>query len=234
MKILPNAPLKPEGQIPTEGFSGCNVSKAHVHTKSQILQCQKCRKTFSCMKGEIRVLGIDDSPFNKFSKQQCLVIGTLFRGGKFIDGIMSTKVRVDGKNATSKLIEMIKRSKFQSQLRAIFLDGIALAGFNIIDIEKLHDATKIPVIVIIRKRPNLPKIKKTLKKLNMDQKIKLLETAGPITKIGKIYTQSKGITQTNLREVLKITCTHSEIPEALRISHLIAAGIGLGESHGDA
>ncbi len=186
------------------------------------------------MKDEIRILGIDDSPFQKFSNAECLVIGTLFRGGKFCDGIMTTKVRVDGSNATSKIIAMINRSKFRSQIRVIFLDGLALAGFNIVDIEKLHHATDIPVVVIIRKMPDIPHIKEVLGKLGMSRKIKMLDDAGPISKVGKIFTQSKGVTPEVLRDMIRISCTHADIPEALRVAHLIAAGIGLGESHGDA
>ena len=45
------------------------------------------------MKKEIRVIGIDDSPFNKFVKgKQTLVIATIFRGGSWLDGILSRGV----------------------------------------------------------------------------------------------------------------------------------------------
>ena len=42
------------------------------------------------VKKEIRVIGIDDSPFKKFSRQKILVIGTIFRGGNWLDGVLST------------------------------------------------------------------------------------------------------------------------------------------------
>ena len=48
------------------------------------------------IKQEIRVIGIDDSPFNKFREKEALAIGVVMRGGKCIDGILSTKVEVDG------------------------------------------------------------------------------------------------------------------------------------------
>ena len=53
-------------------------------------------------KKEIRVIGIDDAPFRKFSKGKVFVIGTVFRGGTLLDGILSTKVNVDGSNSTKK------------------------------------------------------------------------------------------------------------------------------------
>ena len=78
------------------------------------------------LKKEIRVIGIDDSPFNKFKKGKVLVVGTVFRGGLFLDGVLSTKVNIDGNDSTKKITEMINKCKFKPQLQCIFLDGIAV------------------------------------------------------------------------------------------------------------
>lgn len=185
-------------------------------------------------KKEIRTIGIDDSPFKKFKKGNIIVIGTIFRGGAFLDGLLTTKVAIDGNNSTKKLIEMINRSKFKVQLRCILLNGIALAGFNVIDIQELNKKTKIPVIVVIRKYPDLKKIEETLKKLNKQTKYKLIQKAGPIERIGNIYIQRIGITKKGAKEILNLTCTHSLIPEPIRAAHLIAGGVVTGESKGQA
>lgn len=185
-------------------------------------------------KREIRTLGIDDSPFKKFKKGNILVIGTIFRGGTLLDGILATKVAIDGNNSTKKLIQMINKSKFKPQLRCILLNGIALAGFNVIDIKELNQKTKIPVIVVIRKYPDFKKIEQTLKKINKQKKYKLIQKAGPVEQIGKIYIQRKGITLKKAKEILKLTCTRSLIPEPIRVAHLIAGGVITGESKGKA
>lgn len=187
------------------------------------------------MKKEIRVIGIDDSPFEKFVKgKKTLVVATIFRGGTWLDGVLSTKVSVDGNNSTLKLIEMINKTKFKPQLQAILLDGIAFGGFNIIDIEKLFNKTKIPVIVVIRKKPDINTIKKVLIKINKKSKIKLIDKAGKPIKVGKIYVQFRGLKLEEVKEILKITCTRSLIPEAIRVAHLVAQGIYFGESKGKA
>ena len=186
------------------------------------------------MKREIRILGIDDSPFDKFKDKQVLVVGTVFRGGDWIDGILSTKVSVDGRNSTDKLIEMINKCKFKVQLRAIMLDGIAFGGFNVIDIEKLNKKTNIPVIVVIRRMPDFKKIEQTLNKLGKKSKFTLMKKAGKPTKYNKIYFQYKGTTEERAKQILKISCTRSLIPEPIRVAHLIAAGIVEGESKGRA
>ena len=186
------------------------------------------------LKKEIRVVGIDDSPFKKFQKGKVLVVGSVFRGGLFLDGVLSTKVTLDGNDSTKNLTEMVNKCKFKPQLQCIFLDGIAVAGFNVIDILNLNKKTKIPVIVIIRKMPDIKKIRETLTKINKKGKIKLIEKAGPVISMGKIYIQLAGISIEKAKEILEIACTRSLIPEALRISHLIASGIVDGESRGKA
>ncbi len=186
------------------------------------------------VKKEIRVIGIDDSPFNKFKDRQILVVGVVMRGGLYVDGILSAKAKVDGNDATDKIIKMINKCKFKPQLQCIFLNGIAVAGFNVIDIQKLSKKTKIPVVVVIRTNPNIEKIKDTLIKIRQKNKIKLIEKAGKVIQINNIFVQLAGIDLEKAKKILKIVCTRSLIPEPLRLAHIIAAGIVTGESKGRA
>jgi uncharacterized protein len=188
------------------------------------------------MKKESRILGLDDASFDKTTGKNVLVIGTIFRGGTAMDGVMSTKVRIDGRNATSKLIKMINESKWHPQIRCIMIDGIALGGFNIIDIQAISIKTGIPVIAVMRQYPRLKQMKEALIKLNMKPKIKLLEKAGPIIRLSihNLHVQLAGINQENASEFIKLSTTHSNIPEPLRAAHLIGQGIILGESRGKA
>lgn len=186
------------------------------------------------IKNEARILGIDDSPFDKFRDERTLIIGTFFRGGSSLDGVMTTTAEVDGSDATTKIAKMVKKSKFYTQLQAIMLNGIAVGGFNVIDIKKLHAATKIPVVVVMRDFPEVNKIKSTLASIGMSAKVKLIEKAGRIYKVGNIHVQLSGCSLETARELLKISCTRSHIPEPIRVAHLMAAGIKLGESRGKA
>jgi hypothetical protein len=186
------------------------------------------------MKKEIRVLGIDDSSFNRFKDKKVFVIGAFFRGGDWIDGVMTTTARIDGSDATGNIIKMVRKSKFRSQIQAILLDGIAVAGFNVIDIEQLNKKTRIPVIVVVRRYPNFKKIFSILARLKMKKKIDMIKRAGEPVKIGKLYVQSKGVSEQDVREILRIACTRSFVPEPIRVAHLIGQGISLGESKGSA
>jgi hypothetical protein len=186
------------------------------------------------MKREVRVLGIDDAPFDKFHQRNVLVVATVFRGGTLLDGILSTKVRVDGNNATKKIIEMINKSKFKPQLQCILLDGIAVGGFNVIDTQWLNKATKLPVIVVVRAYPNYAKIKRALNIIKKPEKFKLMQQAGRVYKINKVHTQLIGLSLDKAKELLRITTTRSHIPEPIRVAHMIASGLVEGESRGRA
>lgn len=194
-------------------------------------------KSNDSIKKEIRVLGIDDSPFKK-SEKNCLIVGTIFRGGNYIDGLLSTSVEVDGNDATEKLIKLIEKTRHYEQLNCIMLDGIAVAGFNVIDIKRLNARTGLPVIVLMRRLPDLGQISSALKKMKAESKMQTIKKAGTIykTKIGKrnAYFQTAGISPIKAKGIIGITTTHSLIPEPLRVAHIIASGIKRGESRGRA
>ena len=186
------------------------------------------------MKKEIRIIGIDDSPFDKHRDRTLLVVGAVFRGGSALDGVLSTRVVVDGNDSTEKLIRMINGCKYKPQLKCILLNGIAFGGFNIIDIQELNRRAAIPVIVVIRRKPGIANIRRILKRIGKAAEATLLDKAGTLSKVRNIYIQTAGISRQQAKEILDLTCTRADIPEPLRIAHIIASGIVKGESRGKA
>jgi hypothetical protein len=186
------------------------------------------------VKPEARIIGIDDGPFVKRKDKNVIIVGVVFRDGQWMDGVLSTTATVDGTDSTERIAAMINKSKFRPQLRAILLHGVAVGGFNVIDINKLHMLTKRPVIVVVRDYPDFERIYGTLKNLKMPRQLALIKKIPKPTRIGHVYVQYVGTTLANVKELLRVTCTHAFIPEPLRVAHLIAAGIIKGESRGRA
>ena len=147
------------------------------------------------IKKQVRVLGIDDAPFDKFNplQRQVLVIGTVYRGGDYMDGVLSTYVEKDGIDATMKIVEMVNACKFKSQLQAIFLNGISVAGFNVINLPKLHELTSIPVIAVVRDYPNFEEFYGAMEKLQMTEKMAWVKKLPKPVKAEKVYIQPVGI-----------------------------------------
>ena len=71
-------------------------------------------------------------------------------------------MRRDGANATRVLATMLGASKFAPQLQLVLLQGIALAGFNVVDLAALHAMLGLPVLVVARRAPRLPLIREAL------------------------------------------------------------------------
>ncbi|MCS7123951.1 MAG: DUF99 family protein [Candidatus Bathyarchaeota archaeon] len=189
-------------------------------------------KKFRTIKPEIRVLGVDDGIFKPRTRSYVPVIGVVFRGGYWLDGVMHTKIKVDGTDATRKIAQMITSSPHYKQLRIIMLDGITFAGFNVVDIKELNAKTKLPIMTVTREKPNLEEIRNALKTLpKSEERWKAILNAGEPIEVPvkggkeKVYIQAVGISLEDAVKILKMTSTRSNIPEALRVAHLIASGI---------
>ena len=190
------------------------------------------RKSFRVIKPEIRVLGIDDGAFEPHVKGQVVVIGIVFRGGYWLDGVMHTKIAVDGFDATEKIVSMIIGSSHYPQLRVIMLNGITLAGFNIVDVQALNVATKLPVITVTREKPDFADIHNALQNLPKgEERWEAILRAGEPVEVStrsakaKVYIQTAGVSNDDAQKIIRLTSTRSNIPEALRVAHLIASGI---------
>ncbi len=188
------------------------------------------------LKRQVRIAGIDDAPFSKKDKK-VLCIATIFRGGDWLDGLLSFYVKRDGCDATNQLIRAINGSRHKEQLQFIMLDGICLGGFNVVDIAQVYEKTGLGVIAYMRKKPKMKKFLSALSKINPEA-ISYVKRAGGIKSLAvgkrRIYFQFAGCTENDVKELLRLSCTHGDIPEPLRVAHIIARGIVLGESKGKA
>jgi endonuclease V-like protein UPF0215 family len=184
------------------------------------------------IKPEIRVLGVDDGVFTPHVKGFAPLIGVVFRGGYWLDGVMSTKVEVDGFDSNAKIAAMVLNSPHYKQLRVMMLDGVTFAGFNVVDIKRLNSEAGLPVIAVTREKPNLRNIREALRNLPQSEKRwRAVLNAGKILEVStrskreKVYVEMSGILEEDARKIVKLTSTRSSVPEPLRVAHLIASGI---------
>jgi len=161
-----------------------------------------------------------------------LVVGVVFRGGYWLDGVMHTKILVDGFDATEKIGTMVTGSPHFKQLRVIMLNGITFAGFNMVDIQALNALTRLPVVAVTRDKPDLVAIHEALEHLpKSTERWQAVLNAGDVSAIStrsqseKIFLHVAGISVSDAEKVVRLTSTRSNIPEALRVAHLVASGI---------
>ncbi len=183
------------------------------------------------MKDEIRVLGIDDGYFLKHTKGKVLVVGAVISGNKELEGVLSCYITKDGRDATRSLVRMINSSKHRRQLRCIMTNGTTLAGFNVLDIVRLHRKTRLPVLSILRKKPNYEKVDRALDHFrDKKERLSVMEKAGEINRYRQLWFQTAGISLSKAKELIDKTLRKSNIPEPVRIAHIIASGVTYGQS----
>ncbi|MBI3190807.1 DUF99 family protein [archaeon] len=183
-------------------------------------------------KKEVRIIAWDDCAFS-FNAKSVRIVGAVFRGGEFLDGVLSAKIKKDGTDITEKIINSIKKSRHHDQLSIIMLNGITFAGFNIADIKKLSKATRMPVIAVMRNKPDMKKFMSAMRRVdNYSKRTKLVKSAGRIYTHKNIFFQKSGITTEECDEILKKTCVRSKIPEPIRVAHLIASGLSRKHENG--
>jgi len=187
------------------------------------------------------VIGFDDAPFARQHRGDILLIGAVCARTR-LDGVVRTRIRRDGSNATKRIADVIATSGFRRHLQAILLQGIAVGGFNVIDVHGLYEQTGLPVLVICRKRPDMASIRRALFQGGPEQrgisgakqKWTLIERAGEPAPVAGVFVQRAGLSLAEAEDLIEKTRLHGHLPEPIRLAHLIAGGVTTGRSRGRA
>lgn len=185
---------------------------------------------FRGIKPELRILGIDYHSFTLRRTRKAILIGIVFRGGLWLDGVMKTEVEVDCLDVTDKIADMIETSPHYDQLRVIMLNGVTFAGFNVVNVRRLFELTGLPVIALVRGEQNMKDIKAALKNLpDWEERGKAIQDGGELVKMSlnrtTINILISGIAKEDAEKIVKMSCTRSSMPEPLRVAHIVASGL---------
>lgn len=181
------------------------------------------------------IIGIDDFPFPRGHRGDVPIVGAVFAGSR-MDGIVTGRVRRDGANGARVLATMIGSSKFAGHLQLVMLQGIALAGFNVVDVFELHRLLPLPILVVARRAPDLEAIRSALltRVPGGSRKWEIIERLGPMEPAAGVFVQRVGLDLAEAESVVRRTALNGAIPEPLRVAHLIAGGVADGQSRGRA
>ena len=178
------------------------------------------------------IIGFDDAPFPKNHRGNVKVVGTLYAKTQ-LNGILVGEIQKDGSDAAKKLISLIARSKFAESIQLVMLQGIAMGGFNVVDVFALYAQLDLPVLVVSRKIPNMKAIKDALLTIpGGRRKWSIIEKLGDMEPVHKVYVQRVGLTIKQATTVVNQFTATGHVPEPLRVAHLIAGAIVNGQSRG--
>ncbi len=177
----------------------------------------------------IRIAAVASAPIN-LNYERTLIVCPIVRSS-ILEGMLSSYVYANGADSTTRIISMLKHSRFLSQVRLAAFNGIAIAGLNVIDVYKLHRELGIDFAIITRKKPRKQLLVEALEKyaasngVNVAQRIEVIERVArePMARLNGFYVQS------NIKMNSKL---FDASINALRIAHIVARGISTGESKG--
>jgi endonuclease V-like protein UPF0215 family len=172
------------------------------------------------LKRESRILGISAS---KAIEKQIPVIGVVFRGNQWLDGIITCRLLSRNPNNVSILAHAITECKQYSQLHAIILAREWLSVGTRVDLSSLSDRINLPVIAIVSyERARAVRRAQTRKR-----------SRSAVTNYYRVKVRGNSLSVLATRlslaetsEILSLACVKgSMIPEPVRVAELIASRV---------
>lgn len=177
----------------------------------------------------IRVFGVAES-FSRINTRSNWS-GIVMRRDLVVDGLSFGSSTIEGDDATDNIVNMWKKLK-RTDISCIFLDGVIVSMYNIIDGRELSDATGLPVIAVtFRDSMGLEGsirhhfssgIMNKLSRYNIlgDREPVLLKTGK------KIFIRYWGSSYETVIALLNSFTLQGSIPEPIRLAKLIARESG--------
>jgi uncharacterized protein len=177
------------------------------------------------------VVGLDDGPFLRSARRAALV-AVIFSAPNYVEGILRTTVSIDGTDATDRILSLLGGSPFLDGVRAVLLDGIAVGGFNLIDLDRLHAGLHRPIVTVTRRAPDFSAIHAALRKyfprdaaarwrlIRAHSLFRLSTPEGNPLRISAV-----GCTRAEASLIVRRTTVRGNLPEPLRLARLIARAL---------
>jgi len=175
-------------------------------------------------------IGIDDAQFDfRSNAKTTKLIGVVCQGTRMVR-VVGEDIEIDGNDATEKLIKLV--NKVEKHVQYILTQTITFGGFNLVDLERIHNKTKKPVIAFTESEPDFESVITALKMKfprTYQNKMKKILAAGNLFEadietaggISKIFFHRKGIDLNEIESLLNKICIDSKLPEPVRMAHLI-------------
>tara|TARA_Y100000780_G_scaffold225090_1_gene237194 strand:- start:785 stop:1369 length:585 start_codon:yes stop_codon:yes gene_type:complete len=176
-------------------------------------------------KKAIRALGIAES-FVK-TQNQSILVGIVMRSDIVIDGVSYASATIKGDDATDTIINIYENLD-RTDINFVILGGLIISMYNIIDIERLWQRLKIPIIGVTFKESE--GLDSHIKQVFLDtwkNKLEAYHRLGSREKIKlktgyDVFIRVKGINTKSAEQALNKFVLQGSIPEPIRVARLIA------------
>jgi len=179
------------------------------------------------------LLGIDDGPFDKDADAATPIVGVVMEGSDLVEGVAMTHFPIDGAAVTDFLVDWIEGLRFRPGLHGIVLGGITIAGLAVVEVERLSQALDLPVLVLNRKDPRDHRLAAALKSAGLADRLEAVDRTPPSLPVSNgLFLACAGASPEEAARLINASRRKGEMPEPLRLAHLIASAVVRGESRG--
>jgi endonuclease V-like protein UPF0215 family len=179
-------------------------------------------------KNHPRVVGVDDGAFGR-TDTFAPVAAVVVSAPSYVDAIRVSRVRVDGTDGTEVVIAVVRGTPAFDGVRAVLLDGAVLGGFNVLDLDRIHDDLGIPVVAVTRRPPDFARIHAALRTwfgTDAERRWRLLRAHRLVrvpTGEEPIWAAAVGCRALEAAALVRRTAVRGYWPEPLRLAHLVAS-----------
>jgi len=179
------------------------------------------------------VLGVDDGPFDKGVSRTVPLVAVTMEGPDLVEAVSVTKFPVDGEGVTDFLADGIGNLRVRPAVQGVLFGGITIAGLAVIDVCALASRLGVPVVIVNRHEPRDQPLTEALQSAGLEHRRAILARAPEARCVnGRIYAAAAGGEAKAVAALVRATLGKSDLPEPLRLAHLIARAIVKGESRG--
>jgi len=177
----------------------------------------------------LRALGIAES-FNRRLGRKSVLAGVVMRKDLIVDGFSFSRPELEGDDATDRVLELYERLG-RKDVNVIMISGAVISLYNIIDLEKVYEETKVPLISLsYRESRGLEDAIKRHFPDRWERKLEMYNKLGKreevILKTGKkVFIRRYGLTKKEAKAVINSFLLQGRYPEPIRVAGLLAWSI---------
>lgn len=179
------------------------------------------------MKAGARALGIAESYRGTDESNTSTLAGCVVRADRILDGVAFGSCTVGGTDATDGAVELYDRLG-REDVAYLLLSGVAPAWYNVVDLRRLHDATRCPVLsVTFEESDGLePALREAFSGSELDVRLDVYRALPPRREVllnGETrFLRSVGCSDEAAIDALRRVTPEGGRPEPLRLARLAA------------
>jgi len=170
-----------------------------------------------------RALGVAES----YRGDVSALAGAVVRASRVVDGFVFSSCTVGGTDATAAVTDLFTELD-REDVRYLLVSGVALAWYNLLDLETLHERAERPVLAVTYEESDglEASLRAEFEGTALDARLATYRALPPRRRLvvddHTLYVRSVGLSDGDARDVVRAFTPEGGRPEPLRVARLAA------------